>query len=598
MWDKPLRVFTRFDETASTEETNHFLGHLSLLLCDRISDPSLKTRLGILLRGRHLRELCETELPYGRLSHGDAFNAGQILAFFKKREDLDLGVDKEAAASEKFSAAESLCRETNAIFRLRSKGEFQFSPRVEAVLFTAQRKISRILGDVPTLRDLKPRLGPGASTTIKKADSCARNKLGAEMTASSELFPFLSEILAETPGWTSRTESGAPFKGAPPPSVREDVGVVEFVPKSWKTDRAIVKEPMLNAFWQLGIGDYIAARLSRSGCDLRVGQTLNRLAAKRGSFTGELATLDLSSASDTVSKGIVFDLLPFEWSDFLRKFRTGRVRLGGAIVEQQKFSSMGNGFTFPLETLLFYALASSCSEECYVFGDDIIVRTCAVGILKEVLAACGFLVNHDKSFTEGPFRESCGGDYQLGIDVRPCFVKNRFSCRDAMVLHNFFAARYDTEMTVLIRRRLAPFLQLEGPAGYGDGYLHVAEPKLRPKGRNKGWAGFCFDTFVDAPRRSIRISRGDYVLPSYSVYVRDDGGLMSAGTASPNHREVVLSSVTIPLPRGGRITAKRSRFQPTEPSPDTVFYHEGRLQVTLPGAAGYKRITIYLLHHP
>ena len=623
MRNNPLRVFTRYDEESSSEETNHFLSHCAWILVSRMEDTPYRVKLDMLLRAQDLLNLCKCELPYDRLTVQDAAIGAQVIAFFSKRADLDLGVDKVAVATEKFIAAEQRCAETNTILKLRRRGLISLRPRVEAVLFAAQRKIARILGDVPTLSALQPRFGAGANTTIKKADSCPRNKLGAPVSASSELAPFIPELLREMPGWQKVPSGDLLFICGAEVRVTQvyraldmpigvDVGIVEFVPKSWKTHRAIVKEPMLNTMWQLGIGDYLTERLRLGGCDLKDGQTFNRSAARIGSLTGELATLDLSSASDTIASELVADLLPVDWYDFLRKFRTGTVRINelDLDIRQEKFSSMGNGFTFPLETLLFYAIAKSVSDEAYVYGDDIIVKTDAVELLKEVLDACGFLINTEKSFVSGPFRESCGGDYLSGIDIRPVFVKDRLSAADIFVIHNHYVDRFDDELTCLLRARLHKSLQLEGPRGYGDGYLHTWSPNLRAKRPqsdpfgeftgDRGWGGYCFDTFVETSKESVRISQGDYVLPSYSIYVSSREG----GDVEPRLRSGYLRKkdrVRIPasLLQRGVAGGDLPTLSCVEAPPLSVKYgKDGTMRVILPGSVGYKRMTIYLAHHP
>jgi hypothetical protein len=92
-------------------------------------------------------------------------------------------------------------------------------------------------------------------------------------------------------------------------------------------------------------------------------------------------------------------------------------------VTLEKFSSMGNGFTFELETLLFYAIAKAAGglqrDELSVYGDDIIIPTrCASDVLA-ALRFFGFTPNQRKTFVQGPFRESCGGDFFCGVDVTP-----------------------------------------------------------------------------------------------------------------------------------------------------------------------------------
>lgn len=88
---------------------------------------------------------------------------------------------------------------------------------------------------------------------------------------------------------------------------------------------------------------------------------------------------------------------------------------------------MGNGFSFPLETLIFASLVHSVYAETgdtvyRVYGDDIIVQQSSALLLIELLRYSGFRLNVDKSFVFGQFRESCGADYFGGINVRPYYI--------------------------------------------------------------------------------------------------------------------------------------------------------------------------------
>jgi len=147
-------------------------------------------------------------------------------------------------------------------------------------------------------------------------------------------------------------------------------------------------------------------------------------------YTDGLATLDLKAASDSMSIELVYELLPFDWADFLDSIRSRKAALpSGETITLEKFSSMGNGFTFELESLIFWAISSSVAslmeskEEILVYGDDII---CSQFIAKEVvqaLAFIGFQTNLEKSFLEGNFYESCGKHYFQGEDVTPIYQK-------------------------------------------------------------------------------------------------------------------------------------------------------------------------------
>jgi hypothetical protein len=206
-------------------------------------------------------------------------------------------------------------------------------------------------------------------------------------------------------------------------------------PKNARTHRSIAVEPSINVFFQLALGKQLRRRLKRTtGWDLDHAQDRHRQVACESSVTGEFATLDLSNASDTVSRSLVELLLPHSWFDQLNDLRSPKTYFQGKWVVLEKFSSMGNGFTFELETIIFAAIACAVSREMggigklgcdvFVFGDDIIVKNDFARPLKSVLGFFGFTLNEEKSFMgEEQFRESCGGDYFAGKPVRPYFLK-------------------------------------------------------------------------------------------------------------------------------------------------------------------------------
>ena len=87
---------------------------------------------------------------------------------------------------------------------------------------------------------------------------------------------------------------------------------------------------------------------------------------------------------------------------------------------------MGNSYTFELESLIFFSLAyATCThlglspKNVSVYGDDVVIPVEAMNLFREVLTVCGFIINTDKSYSSGPFRESCGADYLEGLDIRP-----------------------------------------------------------------------------------------------------------------------------------------------------------------------------------
>jgi hypothetical protein len=148
--------------------------------------------------------------------------------------------------------------------------------------------------------------------------------------------------------------------------------------------------------------------------------------------------MDLSNASDTISRNLVKLLLPGRWYDVLDDLRSKKTEFRGSWYLLEKFSSMGNGFTFELETLIFLALTLALDTSwddpkgphflvpgvnVFIYGDDIIAPTEYSNDLLACLEFFGMSVNKRKTFVSGPFRESCGGDFFLGRDVRPYFLK-------------------------------------------------------------------------------------------------------------------------------------------------------------------------------
>lgn len=517
------------------------MGILSGLARDHVEGSgrhrkSLSECLDSLERGDP-RPVIDYELAYHVNDSPDhLYNARQALAFFQKLEPLVLeGVDKEAVAYAKFKDSEEACRSTNVIWRGLRGGYYNTPPMIASILHGAIRKINRVLGDVPKLAQLKLEFGPGANTTVAARASSPRFKLGAKLACSVELVSSVGLLLEEVPGWVDvhpnqYREATDPLYEVKTVEVEISHGRLQFVPKNAKTYRSIVVEPILNSMAQKGIGTFLRGRLrSIAGIDL-TDQSRNQNLAFIGSVEDNLATIDLSNASDTISKEVVASLVGPDWFSFLSRFRTGTVTYkGGEPISLEKFSSMGNAFTFELESLIFWALARSTCDtllkdggEVSVFGDDIIVPSGIAPALSEVLRFCGFTLNETKSFTKGPFRESCGADWFLGFDIRPYYQKSLVSPMSLFTLHNYYMRHFEFEMARKVVELIPEHLRIFGPDGYGDGHL-IGEfrPRTLKGHERRGYAGVVFDTFTLKKRRFLGILPGDSALPGYSIYVSD-----------------------------------------------------------------------------
>jgi hypothetical protein len=228
------------------------------------------------------------------------------------------------------------------------------------------------------------------------------------------------------------------------PSEWERQSKVVFVPKSMKTRRTISKEPASLQFFQQGVSRsldrYIHAHpYLKSHINLR-DQAQNATLAIESSGSGEFATIDLSSASDTVTTALVKSV--FRGTPvypFLVALRSRTAELpSGKVLELAKYAPMGSALCFPVETLIF-----ACAVECTVrrarrqwgihapvwrvYGDDIIVHDSLFWDTMQTLKSLGFIPNASKSFSSpSRFRESCGGEGYDGCVVTPMKISRRF----------------------------------------------------------------------------------------------------------------------------------------------------------------------------
>jgi len=209
------------------------------------------------------------------------------------------------------------------------------------------------------------------------------------------------------------------------------------VPKTQATPRIIAIEPAALQYAQQGLKREIYQYVEKSPLGKVLGftdQSRNQDLAQKASIDQSLATLDLSEASDRVHWWLVYQMVnrfPHLW-EFLHATRSHRAAVPGeGEIPLQKFASMGSAVTFPLEALVFTALAACgiysgqrrrptarvLHGQLSVYGDDIIVPIDSVGDVVDWLEHFGAKVNRAKSFWSGHFRESCGAEYYRGTNV-------------------------------------------------------------------------------------------------------------------------------------------------------------------------------------
>lgn len=407
-------------------------------LCKGVGTP---VALGAWLRfkyGEHA-QLASMEIDAGDYTSVDQFHVDYVVvSYLKKYKGLRTGIDTRLVALTAFKMAEGACQSTND----RLASERVGVPAVESIMLMAQRKISRTLGSLDpigndrglTFDDFESlcKWGPGTTFSLSGNDATVDKKIcESKISITPSAYPILKALLKRDHLWASARGLTASAEGPDNISASEFQFVkgcrITVVPKNAKTDRTIGIEPTGNLFLQLGVGAYIRRQLHRVGVNLD-DQTRNQHLAQRA-WAEDLATVDLKAASDSISQQAVLQLLPADWVELLSRLRSPFYFLDGKWYEFQKWSSMGNGYTFELESLIFWALASSCADylaatgAVSVYGDDVILPCCAYDLFSQTLAHLGFEVNHQKSFFNGAFRESCGKHYLYATDVTPIFQK-------------------------------------------------------------------------------------------------------------------------------------------------------------------------------
>lgn len=261
--------------------------------------------------------------------------------------------------------------------------------------------------------------------------------------------------------WHARLQPYFPLDSTLQPNACVDIGkhVIEFleeqegpvqvllVPKTLKSPRVIAKEPCCMQYTQQALSAFLVEKLEShwltSGHLNFKDQTVNQRLALAGAKTGELATLDLSSASDRVPLIGVERMLKInpDLLDGLRATRSTYAQLpGGDILPLKKFASMGSATCFPIEAMYFYTvilaamwkssgkpltlrLLHQLSRNVYIYGDDIIIPVDAVDVVLLTLAEFNCKVGITKSFWTGKFRESCGVEAYDGEDVTPTYIR-------------------------------------------------------------------------------------------------------------------------------------------------------------------------------
>lgn len=475
-------------------------------ICEEIGSPRALTVALLCYHGEfdQLLQLRVDPLHYD--NHSAFADDYLVTSLLQKNPRLPTSVDKRAVAVEKFRQAEVWCAESNDRISAMNDSRLSPAPDVLRVLHRARELIRTWLGPLTTA-DLRfcekaMRFGPGATTSLSgivtKGKKYSRRCI--------DVTPRLASFRAHPSfphGWRDAAHEIRLVRSSK----------MTTVPKNAKTDRVICIEPDLNIFAQLGIGALLRERLRINGLDL-LSQRNNQLKAARAAKTG-LCTMDLSSASDTICREAVWTLLPDRWSHLLWLARVDYTRLGEEEIALEKWSSMGNGYTFELESLLFAAVVVASTDDLSlhrdvaIYGDDLIFPDEASELVSKTLDFLGFRVNREKTFGKGRFHESCGTDWYDGVNVRPLYLRSQSDdFPEVCYIYGNQIRRYASRRNggLSCDRRLFPawlrcYHALKPrdrhliPEGFGDvGFIENfdrATPSIFYP-RERGWAGYGF----------------------------------------------------------------------------------------------------------
>lgn len=363
-----------------------------------------------------------------------------------------------------------------------------------------------------------PKHGPGAT-----ADKLAGNRkfVQTEWTKRlEEVFPCGEHLI---PSW--RHHQCLDRVQLLDPGQERPVKVTP-VPKTLKTPRIIAIEPTCMQYMQQGVAESITTHLNNDPVMREmvnfVDQTRNHRHCMIGSSDGSYATLDLSEASDRVSNQLVRAMVSHvpHLSEALDATRSRKADVPGrGVIRLAKYASMGSALCFPIEAMVFTTIIfvgieraldrqltrsdiRRLSRDVRVYGDDIIVPVEFVDYVITALEDFGLLVNRDKSFWTGKFRESCGKEYYDGHDVSIVRVRRMLPT----------SRKHSQELvsTASLRNQLY-MAGLWTTCGHLDDYIRgiIRFPTVGPNSRVVGrWSILYYEVDRVCPHLQIPLVRG------------------------------------------------------------------------------------------
>lgn len=437
----------------------------------------------------------------------------------------------------------------SALLRVSKSGD----PLIDDRFAIRVRKLlSKVLGPVPLIDGLIPGHGPGAVASGERGTDkwLSLTRLWQGTGVSPTLLTLNDHHKSElTFTYTSRP-----------------ITKLICVPKDARGPRVISEEPLEMQFLQQALKGYMQKRLERS--PLVPCKFESQQAHRDVLLSGGMSTIDLSDASDYLSRRLIAKVFPPEWKELLFQFRSWGMSWVGSDVKQAKALAPLRAFAPMGSALCFIVLSAVVSSSLVaagipvralsVYGDDIVVRDRYANLAIRTLRLCGLKVNVAKTCVHGGFSETCGLDLVWALDgekslspraVTPVFLRHlpwspdfRFSGVATCELLGAYG--YDSTSTVLIDAMIKnmPSKYLSRVSGSDDirgffpGHRWLPEPSLKYKKRKE-----LLGSHTLVCQRELPVPAGDEEFDDYAALFQSL--LTLERTMPPRGTELPLSWV-------------------------------------------------------
>lgn len=497
-------------------------------------------------------ESCPDSHIYSDMDPGTAARVSLANSFYKKLCPDDATKVADDAALEKFLGINRSLLDVPFVFEARNEAESCFYDYFKHHLNTCLGHSWSIESfDLDYIRG-HMNVGPGAA---QKADasSLVTKLFNGKMTFTNpDLIPLYRAALSETGFWADAEMQRFQKFGFD----RVPGSKLFFAKKNAEISRVCGTEANLNMLIQKAVGEFCEFRCEwYFGINLSTQPLYNRDLARKGSIDGSIGTIDLVSASDCISTSLIdasLDRSPLKTIIF--KSRSEETVLpDGKSEKLRMIATMGNGFTFPLQTIIFASAVKAvyqlmgfpcdCPKTQFgVFGDDICVRKETYVFLSEMLNRLGFKVNGAKSFNSGNFRESCGGDFTYGTDIRGVYVRSLETPQFVYSTINRLArwsAQHGIKLLRTLRCLRAWVRDIRiPPSESDDAGLHVPFCLTTPKLTNSYW--FKYRAYVKR-RNVIKINEPDDQDPERAPF-NPNGEAVGFLSGVYRRRDILLES--------------------------------------------------------